>query len=143
MDRPSISSRSSSITNSSAASALSQEIVECTQAEEILEVVAEEAELLTGPAAVLAMHQLALPALGRRSLLPLCLFFQMRKGSYMSPPRQQPRGISQSIPFKTVFTGRRFCVSLSLSAADNLICGMPGPAGGGASALEFGKAQTE
>ena len=60
MDRPSISSRSSSITNSSAASALSQEIVECTQAEEILEVVAEEAELLTGPAAVLAMHQLAL-----------------------------------------------------------------------------------
>ena len=39
---------------------LSQEIVECTEAEEILEVVTEEAELLTGPAAVLAMHQLAL-----------------------------------------------------------------------------------
>ena len=58
MDSPSISS--SSAISSSAASVLSQEIVECTEADEILEVVTEEAELLTGPAAVLAMHQLAL-----------------------------------------------------------------------------------
>ncbi|CAL5223598.1 g6137 [Coccomyxa viridis] len=48
-----------SSSSSSALSALTAEIVECSEVDEILEVVSEEAGLLTGEAGVLALHRLA------------------------------------------------------------------------------------
>lgn len=50
---------SSSSASSGTLSALSAEIVECREASEILEIVAEEAGLLTGQAVVLALQRLA------------------------------------------------------------------------------------
>jgi hypothetical protein len=57
---PSASSLSlSSSSSAGALSALTAELVECSQVDEILEVVSEEAGLLTGGAAVLALRRLA------------------------------------------------------------------------------------
>lgn len=55
---PSASSVSSS-SSAGALLALTAELVECSQVDEILEVVSEEAGLLTGEAAVLALRRLA------------------------------------------------------------------------------------
>ena len=144
--------------------------MECTEAEEILEVVTEEAELLTGPAAVLAMHQLALcPREQHAALRGSQPFAQLLALLERHSPSLGPKvptstlpgladdesalgvsalaAVQEHVPLIADFQDN-FCWFKLLRQPQpfwcrHLSCAMLCPAGGCTSALESGKAQTE
>ena len=124
MDSPSISS--SSTISSSAASVLSQEIVECTEANEILEVVTEEAELREQHAALrgsqpfaqlLALLERHSPSLGPKvptSTLPVPADDESALSVSALAALQEYDSFVAAIQENCCW----FCAGLSLSGAD-------------------------